>query len=126
MGTIAVGERNKALNALAGRSAYTASAAVYAKLHTGDPGAAGTSNPAVETIRQQVTFGSDASGGVITSTADTQWTNLAANEVLTHVSLWSASSGGTWLGNDDLPAAKSVNAGDSFKIAAGALSMTYT
>lgn len=42
MGSIAEGERNKMLDALVGRGAYSANAAFYVKLHTGDPGAAGT------------------------------------------------------------------------------------
>lgn len=51
MGSIAEGERNKMLDALVGRGAYSANAAFYVKLHTGDPGAAGTSNAATETTQ---------------------------------------------------------------------------
>lgn len=128
MGMVAVGELIKMLNALGGRSAYTASAAVYAKLHIGDPGTAGANNPAAETTRQAVTFGSDAAnvGGnaVLASTADTVWTNLAASETLTHVSLWTAATAGTFLGKDDLLAAQAVNIGGIFRIASGVLTLT--
>jgi len=69
MGTIAEGERNKMLDAWAGRTAYTANAAVYVKLHIGDPGAAGTANAAANTTRQQAVFGSAAASGAISNTA---------------------------------------------------------
>lgn len=128
MGTIASGERDKMLNALTGRSAYSANAAVYAKLHVGDPGVGGTANAATDTTRQAVTFGTDASGGAISNTAQVQWTNLATADpdVITWVSLWTASTGGTWLGNDDLPASVSVNDGDTLTIATGDIDLTVT
>lgn len=126
MGAIAAGERNKMLDAYAGRTNYTANAAVYVQLHTGDPGSAGTDNVATETTRKAVTFGSAASSGAISNTADIQWTNLAATETITHVSLWTASSGGTFLGSDDLPASKNVNAGDTLTIPTGDLDITLS
>lgn len=124
MGNIAVGERNKMLDALAGRADYVANTAVWVKLHIGDPGAAGTSNPAAETTRKQVTFGSAAASGAISNTVDIQWTALPADEVISHVSLWTASTGGTWLGNDALLDPQSVNEGGSFTIPTGDLDLT--
>lgn len=126
MGSIAVGERNKMLDALTGRGNYTASAAFYVQLHTGDPTAAGTSNVATETDRQAVTFGDAAASGAISNTAAVTWTNLAATETLTHVSFWTASTSGTVLGTDDLPTSKNVNAGDTFTIPIGDLDITIT
>ncbi len=126
MGSIAEGERNKMLDALCGRAAYSASAAVYAQLHTGDPGAAGTSNVATETTRQAVTFGSAAASGAISNTAQVQWTSLAATETISHISLWTASSAGTFLGSDDLASAQNVNAGGTLTIAVGDLDLTVT
>lgn len=67
MGTYSDGEKNKMLDAWAGRTTYTANAAVYAKLHIGSPGAAGTTNAAAETTRQAVTFGSAAASGAISN-----------------------------------------------------------
>lgn len=126
MGSIAVGERNKMLDALAGRASYTASAAFYVKLHTGDPGAAGANNAAAETTRQAVTFGSAAALGAISNTAQVQWTAMAATETISHVSFWSASSGGTFLGSDDLAVAQNVNAGGTLTIAIGDLDLTIS
>jgi hypothetical protein len=124
MGQFAVGECNKMLDAWAGRTTYTANAAVYTKLHTGDPGAAGTSNAATNTTRQAVTFGVAASAGAISNTAVVEWTAVSTTEVYSHVSFWTASSGGTFLGSDDLSSTASVTAGDTFRIPVGDLDIT--
>lgn len=126
MGTLAVGERNKMLDAWAGRTTYTANAAVYVKLHLGDPGAAGTSNPAVETTRQQATFGVAAATGAISNTVAVEWTNVSTTETYSWVSCWTASSGGTFLGADDLSSTAAVTAGDTFRIPIGDLDVTVT
>lgn len=126
MGSIAEGERNKMLDALVGRTTYTANAAFYVKLHTGDPGAAGTNNAATETTRQAVTFGSAAASGAISNTAQVQWTSLAATETISHVSFWTASTAGTFLGSDDLASAQAVNSGGTLTIAIGDLDLTLT
>jgi hypothetical protein len=126
MGTFAEGERNKMLDAWAGRTTYTANAAVYAKLHLGDPGSAGTSNAATETTRQAVTFGAAAATGAISNTAAIEWTAVSTTETYTWVSFWTASSGGTFLGRDDLSASAAVQAGDTFRIPTGDLDLTIT
>ena len=126
MGSISEGERNKMLDAWAGRTTYTANAAVYLKLHTGDPGAAGTSNAAANTTRQAVTFGSAAASGAISNTAAVEWTSVSTTETYTHISAWTASSGGTFLGSDDLSSSAAVTAGDTFRIPVGDLDITIT
>lgn len=112
--------RNSFLNALCRNTSY-ANAAVWAKLHTGAPGSAGTSNAAGETTRQQVTFGSVASGGAISNTAAAAWTSVSTSETYTHISLWTASSAGTFLGEAALTQSKVVNSGDNFSIPTGDL-----
>lgn len=70
----------------------------YAKPHVGDPGAAGTANPATETTRKLVSWGA-ASGATVSSNAQVQWTNVAvtgATEDWTYLSFYSASSGGSF------------------------------
>jgi hypothetical protein len=95
-------------------------AAVYIKLHIGDPGEACTSNTAAETTRKVVTFGASASG-VSTSSSQAQWTNVAATETYTHVSLWDHVSAGNALGYGALTVAQGVTAGNTFTIVSGAL-----
>lgn len=125
MGTFAEGERNKMLDAWAGRAAYTQTD-VYVKLHIGDPGAAGTGNPATNTTRQQVTFGAAAATGAISNTAAIEWTNVSTTETYSHVSFWSASTNGTFKGSDDLSSTAAVTAGDTFRIPTGDLDLTIT
>lgn len=115
--------RNAYLNALCKNTSY-ANAAVWVQMHTGDPGSAGTSNPAGNTTRQQGTFGSVASGGAISNTADIAWTSVSTTEVYSHISLWSASTSGTYLGSASLTASKSVNSGDNFSIPTGDLDIS--
>jgi hypothetical protein len=123
MGNFAAGVANSLLDAFARNVSY-ANAAVWVKLHIGDPGAAGTLNPAVETTRKQVTFGSAASGGAISNTAVVEWLNVSTTETYTWVSLWTASTAGTFLGDDLLSSAAAMTAGDTFRIPIGDLDLT--
>jgi hypothetical protein len=97
------------------RNGSFAVANVYAQLHTGDPGEAGTANTASETSRQAVTF-SAASGGSMASSATVEWTNVSATETYTHWSLWDASTAGNALWSGALSASAAVVAGDTFQI----------
>ena len=116
---------NSWLNALCRNSSY-AVAAFWIKLHTGDPGAAGATAAFADTTRQQATFGSVAAAGAISNTTDTAWTNLSASATLTHVSFWTASTAGTFLGSAALTASKAVNSGDNFTIPTGDLDLAIT
>lgn len=108
---------NVALDALL--AAYT-----WVKLHIGSPGAAGTSNPAVETTRKQATWRS-SSGGASSNSNALSWTSVAASEQYTHCSLWSASSGGTF-GGSGLITADAITAGATFTIAVDDLDVLVT
>jgi len=122
---ISSAQANSILDAYARQQTYTAPAAFWVKLHTGDPGAAGTTNAATNTTRAQGTF-SAASGGSITTSADLTWTSVSTTETYSHVSFWSSSSAGTFLGSDDLTTARAVVAGDNFTILTGQLTLSLT
>lgn len=124
MGTIAELQRDQMLNAYARGTSYGGNAAVWVQLHIGAPGAAGTANVAAETTRKQATFGSVAATGAISNTAAVEWTLVAATETLTDVTLWTASTAGTYLGQDTLSSSASVTAGDTFRIPIGDLDIT--
>lgn len=109
---------NALLNAVLRGTAYTPPSAIYAKLHVGEPGSAGTANAATETTRKQITFGTVASGGAISNTVAASWTSVAGTEDYTHVSLWDAVSGGNYLMSGAITAAP-VAAGDDFSLAIG-------
>jgi hypothetical protein len=113
------------LDAFARNVSYV-NAAVWVKLHIGDPGAAGTANPAVETTRKQATFGSAASGGAISNTAQLEWLNVSTTETYSWISLWTASTAGTFLGSDQLSSDAVMTAGDTFRIPIGDLDLTIT
>ncbi len=122
---LAVGVANAFLDAICNASDYTAPTGFYVKLHTGDPGSAGTSNAATETTRQSAAMDA-ASSGAITNGSDVTWTNVSTTETVSHVSFWSASTAGTFLGSDDLATSRALTAGDTFTIAAGDLDLAFT
>jgi hypothetical protein len=98
-------------------------AATYVKLHIGDPGEAGTANPAANTTRQAASWAA-ASGGTIATDAALTWTSVPATEAYTHISVWDASTGGNHLWNGPLVAAYPISAGDTFTIPSGTLTAT--
>ena len=112
----------KILDHTTGTASWTAPAAVYLKLHTGDAGEAGTSNAATETTRKVVTF-SAASSGSIASSGTVSWTSVAATETYSHWSLWDASTAGNCLWTGALSSSASVTAGDTFQITSLTLSL---
>lgn len=98
--------------------------AIYVKLHTGDPGSAGTANASAETTRKLAAFNA-ASGGSMALTSTLSWTSWSAGtETISHVSIWSASSGGTFYGSGALGSSKTVNNGDTFNLTALTASLT--
>jgi hypothetical protein len=119
----AVGEANKALDAWCGNTTYTANAAFCAKLHIGDPGSAGTNNAAGETTRKAVAFANNASAGSTANTAAVTWTSVSTAETETWFSYWSATSGGTFLGRDDVTDVALI-VGDDLTVAIGGVVVT--
>lgn len=122
---LASGVANSILDSLCRNVSWTAPAAFYVKLHTGDPGAAGASNAAGNTTRTAATM-SAASGGSITNSADIAWTSVSTAETYSHVSFWSAVAAGTFLGSDDLAVSRLVAVGDNFTISAASLTLSLT
>lgn len=114
---------NSILDAYARAVAFS-NAAVWAKLHTGDPGTAGTLAAATEITRQQVAFASAAAAGAIANTSATSWTNVAGTETITWLSYWTAVSAGTFTGRVQLTAPKALTAGDTLTFPIGSLTLT--
>lgn len=96
---------------------------LHAKLHTGDPGSAGSSNASAVTTRNSCSF-SAASGGSIGLSASPTAYAMTTTETLTHVSLWDASSGGNFVRSVALTASKSVVNLDTFTLSV--LTFSYT
>lgn len=122
---LSAAQANAYLNSLCRAAAYTAPTAVWIQLHTGAPGAAGTSNVAGNTTRKQGTFGTNASGGVIANTASVDWTSVGTAETYTKFTAWDASTAGNFLFSGSMTA-NAVAVGDNFSIAIGQATATIT
>lgn len=101
------------LNVLRGTT-YTA-VTPYVAWHTGDPGSAGTANASATTTRMAMTLGAPSAGSAVSSSMS--WTSwVPAAETLTHFSIWTASTSGTFLQSGALSASKSPTAGDTVNL----------
>jgi hypothetical protein len=87
-------------------TAATAVATPFVQLHTADPGAAGTTSVAGASTRNAITWNA-ASGGSMTLNTLSDFTGTTS-ETITHVSLWTASSAGTFLQSFALTASQAI------------------
>jgi hypothetical protein len=112
---------NNILNHCFRNAAFTPPATIYARMHTGDPGAAGTANASAQTTRYAVSF-SAASGGAIAlaSVVDMQ---LNATETIAGLSYWDAASGGNFLWSAQATVAKGGISGDYIRILTNPVSL---
>lgn len=99
-------------------------ATVFVQLHTGHPGAAGTSNIATNATRQGATMAS-ASGGSKANSADVVWSNVSTTETYLFFTVWDASSAGNFLVSGAVTGG-AVTAGNDFKIPSGSLTVSET
>lgn len=90
----------------------------YVQLHTGNPGAAGTSNIAGESTRIQATGTFIISAGSSTNPVAVNWSSVTTAETYTDISLWSLATGGTFIASGTITA-NAVNIGDNFSIPIG-------
>ena len=97
---------------------------VYIKLHIGDPGANGTSNPTTETTRKSASFGA-ASAGTLTSDADITWTSIAGSQDATFFTAWDNASAGNFLFSGSITG-NAYTAGDTYVIPSGSLTVSLT
>lgn len=114
------------ISSAAADTALAAIAAAYpwVKLHVGDPGSAGTANPATETTRKQASWNA-ASGNHIDNSGALTWTSIAGSEDATYATGWSASSAGTFGWSAPITAG-AYTAGDTYNVAAGAIDLAFT
>jgi hypothetical protein len=113
---------NKLLDAVYSGTSYSVTTA-YISLHTANPGETGSNEvTGGDYVRKAGSFAA-ASSGATTTDADLEWTNMPSCTVYA-VGVWDTSSSGNFLWGGDLTAQKTVNAGDTFKIATGDLDVT--
>lgn len=102
-----------------------ATATCWVKLHTADPGAAGATAAAVgDATRKQATMAAAASGSKSASASVGPWTNGGTSETLSHISLWSASSAGTFNLSAALTASQAWVNTNTFTLTALTISVT--
>jgi hypothetical protein len=96
----------------------TGTDAAWVQIHTGAPGSAGTSNVSSVTTRPAVTWASPSAGSVSSNGTAPAWTNWAGTngEVVTDISLWSASSSGTFGFSMALSSSVTMDTGDSLTL----------
>ena len=118
VGLSAVNLANAWLNTMRGGgngTTFTAPATLFLQCHTADPGASGTT--AVSTgiaTRSAMSFAAAASGSMSLTTAVSF--SATGTDTITHVSIWSASSAGTFYGSAALTASKAVANGDTLSV----------
>jgi hypothetical protein len=100
-------------------------AVTHLQLHSGDPGAAGTSN-VTTAARQAVTWSSVTGDGDFGLSGNIAFTGVAANGGATWVSGWSASSSGTFYGRWQLTGDATANAAGEYTVTALTLNGSST
>lgn len=127
VGLSATNTANAWLNVLRGTSAatFTGVTTIFVQLHTGDPGASGTANVSSTTTRQAANFNAASAGSQSLSNTPS-WTNWAGTngEVVTHISVWGASSAGTFYYSAALSASKTLNTGDTLNLTTLTVALT--
>lgn len=109
---------NQILDSLFSAAAFTPPAASYVQLHTGDPGVNGTANISSFATRTALTWASASGGSKSISAAVVITASWAATspESITHVSYWSAVTGGTFITSDQLVAPVTVVTGSPLNL----------
>lgn len=125
-GLSAAGLANAWLNTMRGNSngvTFTAPATLFVQYHTGDPGSAGTANVSTGIATRTALAQNAASAGsqAITSTITASATG---SDTITHISIWSLSSAGTFYYSAALTASKTVASGDSLNLTALTFAIT--
>jgi hypothetical protein len=95
----------------------------WLQLHTGDPGAAGTSNIAAESTRFQVVWDTAADGS-IQPTTEVDITTVAATETWLFFTAWTQSTGGT-VGLVGVVSVGSVTAGADVTLPPESITVTF-
>lgn len=102
-----------------------ATATCFVKLHTADPGSAGTTAAAAgDTTRKQATMASASAGSKAMSSMSGSWTNGGTSETVSHISLWTASSAGTFNASAALSASKAWASGDTLSLSTLTISVS--
>lgn len=108
-----------------GGSSFTAITSAYVKLHTGDPGAAGTANAAAgSTTRPAMTQATPSGGSMSINGTNPTWTNGGTSETVTHISVWDNATAGNFLYSVQLTVSKAWASGDTLTLNSCTVALT--
>lgn len=106
-------------------SAFAEKATTAVKLHTGDPGSAGTANASAETDRKALTWNAASAGSKSITSTLPQWATWdAGSETISHISVWDSTTAGNFLFSVALTASKSITNGDTLNLTSLTFSFT--
>jgi hypothetical protein len=108
-----------------GNASFSEISTSFVQLHTGDPGPNGTNNVSSVTTRPSLTWGA-ASGGVIAITNTPTWASWGGSngEVETDITVWSASSLGTFYFSAAITSPVTVNTGNTLQLTSLSISLS--
>lgn len=123
VGLSAANLANKWLDMLAA-TAFTAPSTTAVKLHTADPGSAGTTAASANTTRVALTWSAASAGSKAISNTP-QWAAWASGtETITHISIWDSTTAGNFLFSVALTTSKTVTNGDTLTLSSMSFALT--
>lgn len=115
---------NKWLDMLSA-TAFTAPTNTYVKLHTADPGAAGTTAASANTTRVILAWSAASAGSkAITSTLPSWASWASGSETISHCSVWDNLTAGNFLYSFALTTAKAITNGDTLNLTSHSISFS--
>lgn len=106
-------------------TAFAEKATTAVKLHTGDPGSAGTANASAETTRKALTWSSASAGSKAIAATLPSWASWSAgSETISHISVWDSTTAGNFLFSAALSSSKAITNGDTLNLTA--LTVAFT
>lgn len=104
---------------------FTGITSNFVKLHLGDPGAAGAGNPSTNATRVVMNWAAASAGSKAIQATLPVWAAWASGtEVISHISVWDASSAGNFLFAIALTASKTVSNGDTLTLSSLSLALS--
>jgi len=104
-------------------ASFTAPTDLYIQCHTADPGASGTTAVSTGIATRTVADWAAPSAGSMALTATVSF-SATGSDTITHISIWSASSAGTFYYSAALSASKAVTNGDTLNLTAVTFALT--
>lgn len=116
LGISAVNTNDVFLNFFLHSNSTTAPAGTFVQLHTADPGASGTTSISVGSTTRVTTSQTLTSHALVISGTNPTWTNGGTSETISHISVWSAITAGTFMYSVALTTGQAWASGNTFTL----------